>query len=100
MHNSDSIISFATVVSSLVGVFKSLSYGTDLRSSYLLNQAVQKLPPNLKESWSMHTVKKDWLRPTMLDFNDWLREKAEAHERMKAISFKGKNEDNGNISVT
>ena len=36
----------------------------------------------------------------MLDFNDWLKEKAEAHERMKAISFKGKHEDNGNISVT
>ena len=33
MHNSDSIISFATVVSSLVGVFRSLSYETDLRSS-------------------------------------------------------------------
>ena len=62
MHNSDSIISFATVVSSLVGVMRSLSYDTDLRSSSLLNQAVQKLPPNLKGSWSMHTVKKEWLR--------------------------------------
>ena len=91
MHNSDSIIGFATVVSSRVGVFRSLSYDTDLRSSSLLNQAVQKLPPNLKEPWSMHTVKKEWLRPTMLDFNDWLKEKAEAHERMKAITFKGKN---------
>ena len=48
----------------------------------------------------MHTVKKEWLRPTMLDFNGWLKEKAEAQERMKAISFKGKNEDNGNMSVT
>ena len=72
MHNSDRIISFATVVSSLVGVFRSLSYDTDLCSSFLLNQAVQKLPPKLKESWSMHTVKKEWLRPTKLDFNDWL----------------------------
>ena len=59
MHNSDSIINFATVVSSLVGVFRSLSYDTDLRSWSLLNKAVQKLPPNLKESWSMHTVKKE-----------------------------------------
>ena len=61
MHNSDSIISFATVVSSLVCVFRSMSYDTDLRSSSLLNQAVHKLPPNLKESWTMHTVKKEWL---------------------------------------
>ena len=87
MHNSDSIVSFATVVSSLVAVFRSLSYDTDLCSWSLLNQAVKKLPPNLKESWSMHTVKKEWLRATMLEYTDWLKEKAEAHERMKAISF-------------
>ena len=47
----------------------------------------------------MHTMKKEWLRPTMLEFNDWLKENAEAHERMKAIAVNGKIEDNGNISV-
>ena len=90
MLNSDSIISYTTVILSLIGLFRSSSYDTDLRSSSLLNQAVQKIPPNLKESWSMQTVKKEWLRPNMLDFNDWLKEKAEAHECMKSISFKGK----------
>ena len=58
MHNSDNIINYSATISSLVGVFKSLSYDSDLKSASLLNKAVQKLPPNLKESWSLFTVKK------------------------------------------
>ena len=58
MHNSDNIINYSAAISSLVGVFKSLSYDADLKSASLLNQAVQKLPPNMKESWSLFTVKK------------------------------------------
>ena len=93
MHSSDQIIHFSTTVSNFVGVFRSLSYEADLQSSSLLNQAVQKLPPNLKESWSLHTVKRDLIRPTMLDFNDWLKERAEGHDRMKTTSFRSKPED-------
>ena len=81
MHNSDSIISYSAIVSSLVGVFRSLNYLQDLSSASLLGQAVQKLPPNLKEAWSMNTVKRNLDRPTLIHFNDWLKEKAEAHER-------------------
>ena len=51
MHNSDNIINFSGCISSLVRVFKSLSYDSDLKSAALLNTAVQKLPPNMKESW-------------------------------------------------
>ena len=91
MHNSDNIINYSATISSLVGVFKSLSYDSDLKSASLLNTAVQKLPPNLKESWSLFTVKKHWVKPTLLDFNDWLREKAEAHDLMKQNFIEGKN---------
>ena len=48
MHNNDNIINYSAAISSLVGVFKSLSYDADLKSASLLNQAVQKLPPNMK----------------------------------------------------
>ena len=82
MHNSESIINYACAISSFIAVFTSLGYEADLNSSSLLNQVVQKLPPNLRESWSLHTVKKGWLRPSLLNFNDWLQEKAEAHDRM------------------
>ena len=99
MHKSDNIINYSAAISSLVGVFKSLSYDNDLKSASLLNQAVQKLPPNMKESWSLFTVKKHWVKPTLLDFNDWLKENAEAHDLMKQRATKARPEDNS-TSVT
>ena len=53
----------------------------------------------MKESWSLFTVKKHWVKPTLLDFNDWLKEKAEAHDLMKNTATKAKTEDTIN-SVT
>ena len=98
MHNSDSIISYSATVSSLVGVFR--SYVQDLSSASLLGEAIQKLPPNLKEAWTMNTVKRNLDRPTLIQFNDWLKEKAEAHERMKATSSKPKIDDVTASTVT
>ena len=99
MHNSDNIINYSGCISSLVGVFKSLTYDSDLKSAALLNTAVQKLPPNMKESWSLFTVKKHWVKLTLLDFNDWVKEKAEAHNLMKNTTTKARTEDTNN-SVT
>ena len=100
MHNSESIISYSAIIYSLVGVFRSLNYVQDLSSASLLGQAVQKLPPNMKEAWSLHTVRRTLDRPTLIDFNDWLKDKAEAHERMKSLSNKAKPEENNNVNVT
>ena len=94
MHNSDNIIKYSATISSLVGVFKSLSYDAYLKSASLLNQAVRKLPPKMKESWSLFTVKRHWVRPTLLDFNAWLEEKAEARDIMKQSATKAKPEEN------
>ena len=80
-------------------MFKSLSYDSDLNSASLLNTAVQKLPPNLKESLSPFTVKKHWDKPTLLDFNDWLKEKTEAYDLIKQTSSKARTEDNSNSVV-
>ena len=99
MHNSDNIINYSAAISSLGAVFKSLSYDADLKSASLLNQAVQKLPSNMKKSRSLFIVKKHWVKPTLLDFNDWLKEKAEAHDLMKQSATKAKLEENI-ISVT
>ena len=94
MHSSDNIINYSATILSLVGVYKSLSYDSDLKCASLLNTAVQNLPPNLKESWSLFTVKKHWVKPTLLDFNDWMKEKAEASDLMKQTSSKARTEDN------
>ena len=50
IHISEHIISYSAIVSALVGVFKSLNYHQDLTSVTLQGQAVQKLPPNLKDA--------------------------------------------------
>ena len=42
MHNSDNIKNCSAIISSLVGVFNSLSYDSDLRSASLFNKAVKK----------------------------------------------------------
>ena len=99
VHNSDNIINYSATIASVVGVFKPLSYDSDRTSASLLNTTVQKLPPNLKESWSLFTVKKHWVKPTLLDFNDWLKEKAEPHDLMKQTSSKARTEDNNNSVV-
>ena len=70
MHNSESIINFASCISSLVAVLKSLGYENDLKSTSVLNHVISKLPPNMKESWSLQSVKKCWRQPTVLDFNE------------------------------
>ena len=68
MHNSESIIHHYATVSSLVEVFRPLNYVQDFSSTTSLGQAVQKRPPNMKEGWAMHTVKRSLDRPTLIDF--------------------------------
>ena len=91
MHSSDSIISFASMIASLVGVFKSVHYNADLESATLLDKAIEKLSPNMKESWSFHTLKRSLYAPSLIDFNHWLEDKAEAHERMRPPSNYNRN---------
>ena len=85
IHSSESIIAFATTMGSLVGVLKSLGYEADLNSTSFLNQAVAKFPPNLKEAWSFFTVKQSLERPSLQEFNTWLQQKAETHDRMQTV---------------
>ena len=92
-------MNYSGCFSNPVGVFKSLSYDSDLKSAALLNTTIHKLPPNIQESWSLFTFKKHWVKPTLLEFNDWLKEKAEVHDLMKNTSTKAKIEDTNN-SVT
>ena len=71
IYSSEQIIDFANFIASIIGVFRSLNYENHLRGAAMLNQAVYKLPLNLREQWSMHRVVKNMLRPTLIDFNDW-----------------------------
>ena len=101
MHNSDNIINYSAAMYSLVGVFKSLSYDADLKSASLLNQAVQNLPPNMKESWSLFTLKSTGLSlPSMtLTIGLKKRQRPMILQRLKQSATKAKPEDNS-TSVT
>ena len=74
MHNSNDINNYLGCLSSFVGIFKLLSYDSDSKSTSFLNTAVHKLPPIMKESWSLFLSKKHWEKPTPLVFQDWLLE--------------------------
>ena len=94
MHNSESVISYSATIFALLGVFGSLDYYQGLLSASLLGQVTQKLPRFSKEAWPMHTVKKNCDPPKTFEIKDCLKNKAEAHERMKLNSGKPRTEDN------
>ena len=48
----------------------------------------------------MHTVKRDSNRQTLIDCHNWLKDEAEAHERIKASSGKSNFEENPTGNVT
>ena len=98
-HISQRFISYSGTISALRGVFRSLHHHPYLPSASLLGQATQKIPPKLKGSCSMHIVKKNWNRPTSVKFKDWLKNKAEAHERIKLSSVKPKTEDSNPSAI-
>ena len=92
MHTSENIITYFASISAVFVVFRSLRYVQNLTRAILLGHAVQKLPPNLREAWAMYTVENKWSRLTLLEFNDWLEDKAEAYERIKIIWAKLKSD--------
>ena len=49
MRNSENVYNFSSVMSGLVAVFKSLSINDDQKCVKLLNQAISKFPPKLKQ---------------------------------------------------
>ena len=97
MHNSDSIITYSATVSLLVDVFRSLIYNRDLSSA---SQLSQKFPPNMKEAWSMHTVKHNLDQLTLVDLKYCLKVNARAHGTAKTISRKTKIDENTRCGVT
>ena len=41
----------------------------------------------------MHLVRYKWQRPTLLDFNNWLKENSKGHEELRVLNSKAKNEE-------
>ena len=93
MHSSENVFSFSCAVSRLVALFQLMSSHDDLKSVTLLNQAVGKLPTKSKQAWSTHTVRRNWQRPSLLDFNKYLKDKVEGHEKLHVNGSRPKMEE-------
>ena len=83
MHNSEQLVDFALAVSGFVNVLQTQGFYEDLNGTTNLAIVVQKLPPNLRESWSRHVIRDKIARPTLLHFNAWLEIEADSHEYMR-----------------
>ena len=84
MHNSNDIVEFARVVGGLVYVLRNHNYEADLASAANLAMAVQKLPPNMRESWARNIVREKLERPSLAEFHAWLQAEADTHELMQS----------------
>ena len=47
----------------------------------------------MKESSTLFKVKEHWVKPTLLDFTDWLKKNVEAQALMNQSATKAKTED-------
>ena len=80
MHDSESLISFSTIVSSFVNVLKEYKQFRDFSSSSTLHKAIEKLPSILREKWwfYVHDKFEDW--SDLVLFERWLARIAFVHE--------------------
>ena len=54
----------------------------------------------MKEAWSTHTVRRNWKKHILIEFTEWLKEKAERHKRLKISSGKSKLDDTSTSNAT
>ena len=54
-------------------MFQKLGYHGDLHSFENLRRAVEKLPPELKRDWGEHVIEMEPARPSLIQFDLWLK---------------------------
>ena len=90
MHNKILIATTQQTAASLLTLSLQL-----LTSRHLLSRRlyIQQTGIPLRYHCAWMAVKKHWVKPTVRDFNDWLKVKAEAHDWMKNTAIQTKTED-------
>ena len=58
-----------------------LNFEADLNSTTILKHATDKLPYSKEFKWNQFVLRRRIQQPTLADFNQWIKEIAEAHER-------------------
>ena len=75
------IVSFSTFINTITRTLQELKFEADLNSTTILKHATDKLPYSEEFKWNQFVLRRRIQQPTLEDFNQWIKEKAEAHER-------------------
>lgn len=72
----ESISNFAVTVKGLLATIQSCNLNDEINNSYLLQELVEKLPPNMQLTWGsqkLHMLKEN-KRANLIDFSNWIQE--------------------------
>ena len=91
-----SLISYASFLRKLVQTFNAHGFYADLKSTYLVRIARDKLPWSLKMKWSEHIVDINSTFPGIEDLSNWMDRQARACEQLQeSVSLQNQPNDNG-----
>ena len=86
-HDPAATIKSAQSITTCVNVLKQYGFDADLYSESVLNSALRKLPPELKNKWFFLAKSKNYYSADLCKFSEWLNEVAYVHDEMM-IQFK------------
>ena len=90
------LISYAYFPRKLVQTLNAHGFYADLKSTYLLWIARDKLPWSLKIKWSEHLVDINITFPGLVDLSNWMHRQARACEQLQdSVSLQNQSNDNG-----
>ena len=90
------LISYASFLRKLVQTFNAHGFYADLKSTYLVRIARDKLPWSLKMKWSEHLVDINSTFPGIEDLSNWMDRQARACEQLQeSVSLQNQPNDNG-----
>ena len=75
------IVNFSTFNNTMTRTLQELNFEADLNSTTILKHATDNLPYSEEFKWNQFVLRRRIQQPTLADFNQWIKEIAEAHER-------------------
>ena len=75
------IVNFSFFINTMTRTLQELNFEADLNSTTILKHATDKLPYSKEFKWNQFVLRRRIQQPTLADFNQWIKEIAEAHER-------------------
>ena len=74
-------VNLSTFINTLTRTLQELNFEADRNSTTILKHATDKLPYSEEFKWNQFVLRRRIQQPTIADFNQWIKEIAEAHER-------------------